>query len=99
MASLKLVAIAKDEAAYLSEWIYHHLSIGVAEIDVYLNGISDNSYKLMRLIHSKHKNVNFYNVDFLMGISVRAKRSFQQVVIGLLGQRNIAEKFFTLLRY
>ena len=59
MASIKLVAIAKDEAAYLAEWIYHHLSIGIKEIDVYLNGVTDNSYKLMRLIHAKHRNVNF----------------------------------------
>ena len=25
MLSLKLVAIAKDEAPYLAEWIFHHL--------------------------------------------------------------------------
>ena len=64
MASIKLVAIAKDEAAYLAEWIYHHLSIGIQEIDVYLNGITDNSYRLMRLINAKHKNVKFYNADY-----------------------------------
>ena len=80
MASIKLVAIAKDEAAYLPEWIYHHLSIGIQEIDVYLNGITDNSYRLMRLINAKHKNVKFYNADHLVGISIRSKRSFQQVV-------------------
>ena len=71
MASIKLVAIAKDEAAYLAEWIYHHLSIGIQEIDVYLNGITDNSYRLMRLINAKHKNVKFYNADYLVGISIR----------------------------
>ena len=80
MASIKLVAIAKDEAAYLAEWIYHHLSIGIKEIDIYLNGVTDNSYKLMRLIHAKHRNVNFYNADTLIGISIRAKRSFQQII-------------------
>ena len=80
MASIKLVAIAKDEAAYLAEWIYHHLSIGIQEIDVYLNGITDNSYALMRLINAKHKNVKFYNADHLVAISIRSKRSFQQVV-------------------
>ena len=80
MASIKLVAIAKDEAAYLAEWVYHHLSIGIDEIDVYLNGITDNSYRVMRLINAKYPNVNFYDADRVMGASVRASVSFQQIV-------------------
>jgi len=80
VASVKLIAIAKDEGAYLAEWIYHHLRLGIQEIDVYLNGITDNSFELMRCICSKHKNVNFYHADVLMGISLRAKRSFQHTV-------------------
>lgn len=80
MASIKLVAIAKDEAAYLAEWVYHHLSIGIDEIDIYLNGITDNSYQVMRLINDKYANVNFYDADRLMGTSVRANKSFQQII-------------------
>ena len=43
MPSLKLVAIAKDEAPYLAEWIFHHLYLGIHEIEIYLNGITDKT--------------------------------------------------------
>lgn len=44
---VKLVAIAKDEAAYLPEWVFHHLSIGIDEIEVNLNGIEDGSHGML----------------------------------------------------
>ena len=48
--SLKLVAIAKDEAPYLPIWIFHHLHIGITSIDIYLNNIEDNSYEIVQKI-------------------------------------------------
>lgn len=51
---VKLVAIAKDEAAYLSEWIYHHLVFGFTSIEVYLNNTSDNSVDLLSNISKNH---------------------------------------------
>ena len=99
MASIKLVAIAKDEAAYLAEWIYHHLSIGIDEIDIYLNGITDNSYRLMRLIGSKFTNVNFYNADSLMATSVRAKSSFQQIIYRFAWSTERRKKRFSHLAF
>ena len=99
MASIKLVAIAKDEAAYLAEWIYHHLSIGVDEIDVYLNGITDNSYRLMRLIVARYPNVHFYNADSLMAACVRAKSSFQQVIYRFAWSTERRKKCFTHLAF
>ena len=99
MASLKLIAIAKDEAAYLPEWIYHHLRIGFDEIDVYLNGITDNSFKVMRRICARHSNVNFYNADSLVGISNRAKRSFQHVIYRLAWRSEQATRNFSHLAF
>lgn len=43
---IKLVAIAKDEAAYLPEWIFHHLYFGFDQIDIYVNNTSDNTFAL-----------------------------------------------------
>lgn len=51
---IKLVAIAKDEAAYLSEWIFHHLFFGFDEIDIYINYTSDDSEKIIKEIGKKH---------------------------------------------
>lgn len=38
-----LVAIAKNEGAYIVEWIAYHLSIGIDRICVYVNDSSDNT--------------------------------------------------------
>ena len=35
---IKLIAIAKNEAANLPQWVFHHFRIGVDSIDVYING-------------------------------------------------------------
>jgi len=59
---LKLVAIAKDEAAYLPEWIYHHLSIGFDEIEVLVNYTTDNSLDVLEKI-SRHYPVKYRVID------------------------------------
>jgi len=44
---VKLVAVAKDEAAYLPEWIAHHLYFGFDEIEIHINRTTDNTYKIL----------------------------------------------------
>ncbi|WP_429034787.1 glycosyltransferase family 2 protein [Aeromonas media] len=61
---IKISAIAKDESAYLSEWIYHHLVFGFTNIEIYVNNTSDNSYSLLRKISEKHP-VKIINADAL----------------------------------
>lgn len=61
---VKLVAIAKNEAAYLAEWIYHHLYLGVDEIEIHYNRCSDNTLDYID-IFKKEKRVNFVNADAL----------------------------------
>jgi hypothetical protein len=48
-----LAAIAKDEAPYLPEWIFHHLRIGFDHIRIYINRTNDNSREIIGLLH-KH---------------------------------------------
>lgn len=59
---IRLVAIAKDELAYLPEWIFHHLYFGVDEIDIYINNTSDGSEALVTALRQL-PNVRFYNGD------------------------------------
>jgi hypothetical protein len=47
---IKLAAIAKDEAAYIPEWIFHHLFFGFDCIEIWLNGTTDNSIELIEKI-------------------------------------------------
>lgn len=65
---IKLGAIARDEAAYLPEWIFHHLHFGVDEIEVYVNNTADNSYKVLANI-AKHYPVKIINADKLFKLS------------------------------
>lgn len=58
---IKLVAIARDESAYLCEWIFHHLYFGFDEIDIFYNGCTDNTIELISLFESFP--VNFINAD------------------------------------
>lgn len=65
--NIKLVAIAKDEAAYLPEWIFHHLYFGFDQIDIYVNNTSDNTFALKEGL-SELDNVNLIEGDaFFIG--------------------------------
>ncbi|WP_153913451.1 glycosyltransferase family 2 protein [Shewanella sp. TC10] len=59
---VKLVAIAKDEAAYLPEWIFHHLYFGFDAIDIYVNNTTDNTEELSELLQPL-TSVKFINAD------------------------------------
>lgn len=37
----KIIAVAKDEGAYLAEWIFYHLYKGFDEIEVLINRTTD----------------------------------------------------------
>lgn len=54
MNKVLLAAIAKDEAAYLPEWIFYHLSLGVAKILVYVNNTSDNTIEILDKISNDY---------------------------------------------
>ncbi|MDC8831724.1 glycosyltransferase family 2 protein [Alteromonas gilva] len=58
---VKLVAVAKNEAAYIPEWIYHHLYFGFDDIEIYYNGCTDNTAALNTVF--KQRNVKFICAD------------------------------------
>ncbi|MCU7554454.1 glycosyltransferase family 2 protein [Alteromonas sp. ASW11-19] len=68
--SVKLVAIAKNEAAYLPEWLYHHLYIGVDHIEVHYNRCSDNTENY-REVFANEPRVEFINADDVFNSSVK----------------------------
>ena len=76
-AKVKLVAIAKNEAAYLPQWIHHHFSIGFNEIEIFINDTTDNSVAICEKIKKNHPNLIVHIADQLRSESIQANRSFQ----------------------
>lgn len=70
---VKIVAIAKDEGAYLVDWIFHHLHFGFSAIDIYVNRTSDNTLQIAEKLKS------LTQVRFLCGDSFlkQDNKSFQ----------------------
>ncbi|MBU2977232.1 glycosyltransferase family 2 protein [Alteromonas sp. C1M14] len=62
LPTVKLIAIAKDEAAYLPDWIFHHLIAGFCSIDIYVNNTTDNTWEIAKKL-AELKNVNFIDAD------------------------------------
>ena len=59
----KLYAIARDESAYLPEWVNYHFELGFDEIEIYLNNTTDNSMKILNELKKEYKNLKFKTVE------------------------------------
>lgn len=63
--SVRLVAIAKDEAPYISDWVFHHLWFGFNSIHVYLNRTSDATAGILENIGKQYSNVTYEYIDWV----------------------------------
>jgi hypothetical protein len=93
MIKIKLVAIARDEAAYLPEWIFHHFYFGINEIDIYVNNTLDNTNEILGKISEDYP-VNFINSDSLFAAS---RTNFQSVVYNQAAVKAKSEGFTHVL--
>jgi len=94
IGKVKIVAIAKDEGAYLPEWIFHHFYFGFDSIDIYINGTSDNSLAVIEKA-AKKIDINIINADKYRDIS---KSNFQQYVYKL-ALKNIDKSKFSHIAF
>jgi hypothetical protein len=62
---VKLVAIAKDEGAYIPDWVHHHLYFGFDAIDVFVNRTTDNTISILEGLKSKTNQLNYYSADWI----------------------------------
>jgi len=78
---VKLAAIAKDEAAYIPQWIHHHLLFGFQEIEIWLNNTTDNSMALLSDIQKSHPDgvIKFRNSDDFLRKCLADDLPFQQL--------------------
>lgn len=63
---VKLFAIAKDEAAYIPQWVFHHFYFGFDEIEIWLNNIEDNSVEICEKIATIFPQFKYKVVDDLL---------------------------------
>lgn len=74
---VKLFAIAKDEAAYLSRWVHHHLYFGFDKIEIWLNNTTDNSVRLMDSIVEYNSAVSYEVADDFLNSCKKENKLFQ----------------------
>lgn len=77
---IKLLAIAKNEAANLPQWIFHHLRLGVDSIDVYINGSSDNSIEISRKINAFEPRYKYHKADRHLERCIKKGENFQKYI-------------------
>ncbi|USZ49716.1 glycosyltransferase family 2 protein [Halomonas sp. DN3] len=61
----RLVAIAKDEGAYLADWVFHHRNFGFDEVHVCLNRTTDGSVEVLERLKERDPAVSFEHVDWI----------------------------------
>lgn len=78
LVKVKLAAIAKDEAAYIPLWVYHHLRFGFDSIDLWINASNDNSIEILKKIKEKNSvKINFFDADNFLKKCLNENKNFQ----------------------
>ncbi|GGP50229.1 glycosyltransferase family 2 protein [Shewanella saliphila] len=91
---VKLVAIAKDEAAYLPEWIFHHLHFGFDAIDIYVNNTTDNTDELSNAL-SEIDSVTFIDGnDFFLSNAKTPQKKVYEHAFSLAKKSNFSHIMF-----
>lgn len=90
---VKLCAIAKNEGAYLADWVFHHLHFGFDAIEVWVNGSDDGSGRILQRISAEHPQVTRRNADRLLEECLSEGRYFQLVAYAKLARRARREGF------
>lgn len=80
MPTVKIVAVAKDEAAYIPEWVHHHTYFGFNAIDIYINRTSDNSWDVVRTLQNTMPHLTCYSADWVDTCPAEAKNYLQFIV-------------------
>ncbi|WP_158774120.1 glycosyltransferase family 2 protein [Cobetia sp. L2A1] len=61
----RVCAIAKDEAPYLAEWVFHHHYFGFESIVVYVNRTTDTSLEVLRRLSKRVPGLEYEVIDWV----------------------------------
>jgi len=76
---VKIIAIAKDEAPYLGEWIFHHKYFGFDEIEVLVNRTTDDSARILDDIAKIESSVKWKFIDWVDLVEGNVPRDIQKI--------------------
>src|SRR5690625_3516362 len=93
MMRIKLCAIAKDESAYLFNWVFHHLYFGFDEVEVWLNNITDNSEELCREMARISSQFKYRVADDVVSEAYRRGKMFQIIAYEKMYKAAVYEGF------
>lgn len=85
-----LIAVASNEAAYIAEWIFHHLYFGFGPIEILVNRSTDATEAIARAIAVHYPDVRVSNCDYF-DASVQPVKCIQYSAYGRARQRLRAE--------
>lgn len=96
---IKLFAIAKDEAAYIPEWVYHHLNFGFDEIEIWVNRTTDNSENICNKLVQNNSNFSYRVVDEFFDECESLGFDFQYLSYRINYNKELKEKKFTHIMF
>ncbi|MFW9609297.1 MAG: glycosyltransferase family 2 protein [Aquaspirillum sp.] len=76
---INIIAVAKDEAAYIPLWVFHHLYFGFDEIEIILNRTSDNSERILKLMSINYPNVKYSKCDWIDLLNSNVSKNLQNI--------------------
>lgn len=91
---IRIIAIAKDEAAYLPLWIHHHLSFGFNDIEIYVNNTTDNTIQILDEIIKKYP-VTYILADYMF--DRLGRKSFQSFAYDVAYKKALKESVTHIL--
>ncbi|WP_209280829.1 glycosyltransferase family 2 protein, partial [Pseudomonas viridiflava] len=88
-----MAAIAKDEGAYIPQWVYHHLFFGFDEIEIWLNNTTDSSEAILSAlsVFCGADKIKFRNADVLLNRCLKEELPFQQTVYSKIYAETLRE--------
>ena len=90
---IKLCAIAKNEGAYLADWVFHHLHFGFDAVEIWINGTDDTSVDIMQAIGAVYEQVSYKVADKLLQKSLAQRKYFQYLAYARMAERALRQGF------
>ena len=91
---LKLAAIAKNEAIYLPQWIFHHYKFGIKNFEIWLNQTTDNSLLVLSLLNLHPEiEIKIIEADEILEMCLEEAKWFQKVAYSQMYVQALREGF------
>jgi hypothetical protein len=94
---IKVIAIAKDEAAYIHEWVHHHIFFGFDGVEVIVNRTTDNSGIILEKLKAKHSQFDYLSCDWIDLCAPNISIKMQEIAYAEACRRAIDEGFTHVL--